>query len=101
MAGPIAAAVGVSATQYGAAALILVVSALALIPRDVRQMRADHALPPATAAVGEHAGVAAAEGRGDSGRGGGTLAGLPGRSADAEAIPAEAAVAVSSATYSR
>jgi MFS family permease len=39
-AGPIAAAVGVSATQYGAAALIVVASALALIPRDVRHWRA-------------------------------------------------------------
>jgi predicted MFS family arabinose efflux permease len=36
IAGPLAAAVGVSATQYGAAALIIVASALALIPRDVR-----------------------------------------------------------------
>ncbi len=41
IAGPLAAAIGVSATQYGAAALILVASALALIPRDVRTMRAD------------------------------------------------------------
>jgi predicted MFS family arabinose efflux permease len=41
VAGPIAAAVGVPATQYGAAALILMASALALIPRDVRVMRAD------------------------------------------------------------
>jgi MFS family permease len=49
VAGPIAAAVGVPATQYGAAALIIVVSLLALIPRDIRQMRADHALPLATA----------------------------------------------------
>ena len=40
IAGPLAAAVGVSATQYGAAALIIVASALALIPRDVRTMRA-------------------------------------------------------------
>jgi predicted MFS family arabinose efflux permease len=40
IAGPLAAAVGVSATQYGAAALIVVASALALIPRDVRGMRA-------------------------------------------------------------
>ena len=46
VAGPIAAAVGVSATQYGAAALILVASALALIPRDVRQ----HARRPCPAA---------------------------------------------------
>jgi MFS family permease len=41
VAGPIAAAFGVPATQYGAAALIIVASALALIPRDVRKMRAD------------------------------------------------------------
>ncbi len=40
IAGPLAAAVGVSATQYGAAALILVASALALIPREIRTMRA-------------------------------------------------------------
>jgi len=50
VAGPIAAAVGVSATQYGAAALIAVASALALIPRDVRRMRSDRpaavGLPP-------------------------------------------------------
>jgi predicted MFS family arabinose efflux permease len=40
IAGPLAAAIGVSATQYGAAALIIVASALALIPHDVRTMRA-------------------------------------------------------------
>jgi MFS family permease len=59
VAGPIAAAVGVSATQYGAAALILVASALALIPREVRRMRADHALPAGTieAEVAELAGL--------------------------------------------
>ncbi|HEY1920108.1 MAG TPA: MFS transporter [Streptosporangiaceae bacterium] len=39
IAGPIAAAIGVSVTQYGAAALILLVSVLALIPRDVRTKR--------------------------------------------------------------
>ncbi len=44
IAGPLAAAVGVSATQYGAVALILLASALALIPRDVRTMRADDVL---------------------------------------------------------
>ena len=43
VAGPIASVIGVSATQYGAAALIIGVSALALIPRDIRQMRA---VPP-------------------------------------------------------
>jgi predicted MFS family arabinose efflux permease len=46
VAGPLAAAAGVSATQYGAAALILAASALALIPRDVRSMRAGQAGPP-------------------------------------------------------
>jgi predicted MFS family arabinose efflux permease len=40
IAGPLAAAIGVSATQYGAAVLIVAASALALIPRDVRRMRA-------------------------------------------------------------
>jgi MFS family permease len=48
VAGPLAAAVGVSATQYGAAALILVATGLALIPRAVRQMRADYELPLTT-----------------------------------------------------
>jgi predicted MFS family arabinose efflux permease len=46
IAGPLAAAVGVPATQYGAAALIVVASALALIPRDVRRMRAGQVTPP-------------------------------------------------------
>jgi MFS family permease len=41
VAGPIAAVAGVPATQYGAAVLIIVASALALIPRDVRRMRSD------------------------------------------------------------
>ena len=47
VAGPLASVIGVSATQYGAAALILVATALALIPRDVRAMRSDYASPPA------------------------------------------------------
>jgi MFS family permease len=38
--GPIAAAVGVSATQYGAAALIVIASGLALLAPEVRHMRA-------------------------------------------------------------
>jgi predicted MFS family arabinose efflux permease len=38
--GPIAAAVGVSVTQYGAAALIVVASALTLLAPEVRHMRA-------------------------------------------------------------
>jgi MFS family permease len=45
VAGPIAAMVGVSATQYGAAALIVIASALTLIPRDVRQTRRHQDLP--------------------------------------------------------
>jgi MFS family permease len=39
VAGPLAARIGVSATQYGAAAITLVASALALIPREIRTMR--------------------------------------------------------------
>jgi MFS family permease len=41
VAGPIAAWAGVSSTQYGAAALIVAVSVLALIPRDIRRLRAE------------------------------------------------------------
>jgi MFS family permease len=40
VAGPIASVIGVSATQYGAAGLIILVSLLALIPREIRQLRA-------------------------------------------------------------
>jgi predicted MFS family arabinose efflux permease len=46
IAGPLAGAIGVSATQYGAVALILLASALALIPRDVRTTRAGQDQPP-------------------------------------------------------
>jgi MFS family permease len=45
IAGPIAGVIGVSATQYGAAAITVLASALALIPRDVRTMRAGQAYP--------------------------------------------------------
>ena len=45
VAGPLAAVIGVSVTQYGAAALILAATLLALIPRDVRAMRSDYATP--------------------------------------------------------
>ncbi len=44
VAGPLAAVIGVSVTQYGAAALIVVATALALIPRDVRALRSDEML---------------------------------------------------------
>ena len=47
IAGPLAATLGVAATEYGAAALIVVVSLLALIPRDVRHMRAGDDRPSA------------------------------------------------------
>jgi MFS family permease len=39
VAGPLAARIGVSATQYGAAAITLLASGLALIPREVRTTR--------------------------------------------------------------
>jgi MFS family permease len=55
IAGPLAAVVGVSATQYGAAALIVVASALALIPRDVRRMRAGQVARPEEAALPDQA----------------------------------------------
>jgi MFS family permease len=51
VAGPIAAWVGVSATQYGAAALITGASLLALIPRDIRRLRAEHMSGPAAVTV--------------------------------------------------
>ena len=56
--GPIAAAIGVSATQYGAAALIVVASALTLLAPEVRHMRAGPAIEaqaPAEAPVGAKA----------------------------------------------
>src|SRR5215470_6816993 len=45
VAGPLAARIGVSATQYGAAAITLIASALALFPRDVWTMRGAPAKP--------------------------------------------------------
>jgi MFS family permease len=61
--GPLAAAVGVSATQYGAAALIVVASGLTLLAPEVRHMRAgpareaqpDAAEVPAVAPAGARA----------------------------------------------
>jgi hypothetical protein len=47
IAGPLGAAIGVSRAQYAAAAAIIVASALALIPRDIRAIRSSDApLPP-------------------------------------------------------
>ncbi|MBO0831065.1 MAG: MFS transporter [Actinobacteria bacterium] len=51
LAGPIAAWAGVSATEYGAAALILVASALALLPREIRTLRAEHLAGPVPGAA--------------------------------------------------
>lgn len=48
LAGPIAAWAGVSATEYGAAAVILIASALALLSRDIRTLRADQLSGPAS-----------------------------------------------------
>jgi predicted MFS family arabinose efflux permease len=43
IAGPLSAAIGVRSTQFGAAGLIVVASALTLIPRDIRTIRSgDH-----------------------------------------------------------
>ncbi len=55
IAGPLGAAIGISSAQYAAAAVIIVASALALIPHDVRTMRGgDPAVPPAAVeAAGE------------------------------------------------
>jgi MFS family permease len=47
IAGPLGAAIGISAAQYAAAAAIVLASALALIPRDIRTMRiGEPDLPP-------------------------------------------------------
>lgn len=43
--GPVSAAIGVSGTQFGAAALIAVVSLLCLIPRDIRMTLATDLAP--------------------------------------------------------
>jgi predicted MFS family arabinose efflux permease len=49
--GPVAAAIGVGTTEYWAAALTVIASLLALIPRDIRQMRSDHVAPSRAAAA--------------------------------------------------
>jgi predicted MFS family arabinose efflux permease len=45
IAGPLGAALGISTAQYAAAGLIVVASALALVPRDIRTMRTGNAEP--------------------------------------------------------
>jgi MFS family permease len=49
LAGPIAAWVGVRPTEYGAAAVILIASALALLSRDIRTLRAEQLTGPVPA----------------------------------------------------
>jgi MFS family permease len=46
IAGPLGAAIGISHAQYAAAAVIIVASALALIPREVRAMRSNDSARP-------------------------------------------------------
>jgi MFS family permease len=46
LAGPIAAAAGVPATEFGAAALIVGATLLALLPRDIRMLRAEQLAGP-------------------------------------------------------
>ena len=48
IAGPLGTAIGISNAQYAAAAAIIVASALALIPRDIRTMRSSNALVSST-----------------------------------------------------
>jgi predicted MFS family arabinose efflux permease len=58
VAGPLAAAIGVSATQYAAVLLILASSALALIPRQIRAIRSGAAVAPEPVAADQPAGAA-------------------------------------------
>jgi MFS family permease len=53
IAGPLATAIGVSTTQYGAVVLIVGASALALIPREVRRMRAGDGRPAPDGGAGQ------------------------------------------------
>ncbi|HEY1820163.1 MAG TPA: MFS transporter [Trebonia sp.] len=52
VAGPLAAGIGVPATQFAAAAVILVASAFTLIPRDIWTIRSDDVLPGRSAMAG-------------------------------------------------
>ncbi len=53
IAGPLGTAIGISSAQYAAAAAIVIASALALIPRDVRTMRSGDAAIPQAAGEAE------------------------------------------------
>jgi len=52
LAGPLAAAIGVSSAQFAAAAVIVIASALTLIPRDIRTIRSDDMVPHGAAVEG-------------------------------------------------
>jgi MFS family permease len=58
LAGPIAARIGVSAAEYGAAALILVASGLALLSREIRTLRPEQLAGPAPVAGNAASGAA-------------------------------------------
>jgi MFS family permease len=60
VAGPVAAAATMPRTQFGAAGLIVIASLLALIPRDIRQVRAGHLAGIAGPAEPDPAGLAEA-----------------------------------------
>ncbi len=62
IAGPVAAAIGVPAAQFAAAAVIVAVSALCLIPRDIRTITSDQ-LAPAQGAQGAQGVLPVAEGQ--------------------------------------
>ena len=53
IAGPLGTAIGISPAQYAAAAVIIVASALALIPRDIRTIRSSDAAAPVAPAIEE------------------------------------------------
>jgi MFS family permease len=55
IAGPVAHAIGVSRAQYAAAAVIILASALALIPRDIRTFRNSDPVTPQQQAAAESA----------------------------------------------
>jgi predicted MFS family arabinose efflux permease len=52
VAGPLAASIGVPATQFAAAAVIAVASAFTLIPRDIWTIRSDDVVPGGSGAAG-------------------------------------------------
>jgi hypothetical protein len=62
VAGPLAASIGVPATQFAAAAVIAVASAFTLIPRDIWTIRSDDVVPGGSGAAGRAAEELAASG---------------------------------------